>query len=52
MKDIDTTITTYISALADTASEILGKERRRKKPWITKDLLDLCDELRFEEEAI
>ena len=25
-------------------SEILGKERRRKKPWVTKDVLDLCDE--------
>ena len=28
------------------ASEILGKERRRKKPWVTKDVLDLCDERR------
>ena len=26
--------------------EILGKERRRKKPWVTKDVLDLCDERR------
>ena len=23
---------------------ILGKERCRKKPWVTKDALDLCDE--------
>ena len=23
-----------------------GKERRRKKPWVTKDVLDLCDERR------
>ena len=30
--DIDTMITTYNSALTDAASEILGKERRRKKP--------------------
>ena len=28
-------------------SEILGKERRRKKPWVTKDVLDLCDERRI-----
>ena len=29
------------------------KERRRKKPWVTKDVLDLCDERRhFEEEAV
>ena len=25
---------------------ILGKERRRKKSWVTKDVLDLCDEMR------
>ena len=29
--DIDTTITTYITAVTDAASEILGKKRRRKK---------------------
>ena len=23
-----------------------SKERRRKKPWVTKDVLDLCDERR------
>ena len=27
-------------------SEILAKVRRRKKPWVTKDVLDLCDERR------
>ena len=30
--DIDTMITTYNTAVTDAASEILGKERRRKKP--------------------
>ena len=44
--DIDTMITTYNIAVTDAASEILGKERRRKKPWVTKDVLDLCDERR------
>ena len=34
-------ITTYNTAVTDAASEILGKERRRKKPWVTKDVLDL-----------
>ena len=38
--DIDTMITTYDTAVTDAA----GKERRRKKPWVTKDVLDLCDE--------
>ena len=44
--DIDTMITTYNTAVTDAASEILGKERHRKKPWITKDVLDHCDERR------
>ena len=43
---MDTMITTYNTAVTDAASEILGKERRRKKPWVTKDVLDLCDERR------
>ena len=30
--DIDTIITTYNIAVTDAASEILGKERRRKRP--------------------
>ena len=38
--------TTYNTAVTDAASEILGKECRRKKPWVTKDVLDLCDERR------
>ena len=43
---MDTIITTYNTAMTGAASEILGKERRRKKPWVTKDVLDLCDERR------
>ena len=43
---MDTMITTYNTAVTDAASEILGKERRRKKPWVTKDVLALCDERR------
>ena len=43
---MDTMITTYNTAVTDAASEILVKERRRKKPWVTKDVLDLCDERR------
>ena len=44
--DIDTMITTYNTAVTDAASEILGKVRRWEKPWVTKDVLDLCDERR------
>ena len=39
-------ITTYNTAVTDVASEILGKECRRKKMWVTRDVLDLCDERR------
>ena len=42
--DIDTMITTYNTAVIDVASEILEKERRRKQPWVTKDVLELCVE--------
>ena len=44
--DIDTMITTYNTAVTSAATEILGKEHRSKKPWATKDVLDLCDERR------
>ena len=44
--DIDAMITTHNTAATEAASEILGKERHRKKPWVTKNVLDLCDERR------
>ena len=44
--DMDTMITTYNTAVTDAASEKLGKERRRENPWVTKDVLDRCDERR------
>ena len=43
---MDTMITTYNTAVTDAVRQILGKERRRKKPWVTKDDVDLCDERR------
>ena len=42
----NTMITTYNTAVTGAASGILGKERRRKRPWVTKDVLALCDERR------
>ena len=44
--NMDTMITTYNTAVTDATIEILGKECRRKKPWVNKDVLDLCDERR------
>ena len=45
-KDIDSMITTFNTAVTETASEILGKHRQKKKPWITSEILDLCDKRR------
>ena len=44
--DIDSMITIFNAAVTETASEILGKHRQKKKPWITAEILDLCDRRR------
>ena len=50
--DIDSMISTFNTALTETASEILSKHRQKKKPWITAEILDLCDKRRTEKEQI
>ena len=44
--DMDSMITTFNTAVTETASEILGKHRQMKKPWVTAEILDLCDKRR------
>ena len=44
--DMDSMITTLNTAVTETASEILSKHRQKKKPWITAEILDLCDRRR------
>ena len=44
--DINSMITTFNAAVTEKASEILGKHRQKKKPWIIADILDLCDKSR------
>ena len=39
-------ITTFNTAVTETASEILGEHPQKKKPWITVEILDLCDKRR------
>ena len=49
-------ISTFNTAVTETASEIIGKHRQKKKekqqqqkkpkPWITAEILDLCDKRR------
>ena len=44
--DLHSMITTFNTAVTETAREILGKHRHKKKPWITAEILDLCDKRR------
>ena len=44
--DLDSMITTFNTAVTETAGEILGKHRQMKKPWVTAEILDLCDKRR------
>ena len=41
--DIASVITTFNTAVTETASEMLAKHRQKKKNWITAEILDLCD---------
>ena len=38
---IDSMITTFNTAVTETASEILGKHHQKEKPWVTAEILDL-----------
>ena len=42
-ENIDTLTKSIHGALVDTASKVLGKSRKRKKRWMTDDVLDQCD---------
>ena len=44
--DLDSLINTFNTAVTETASEIFGKHRQKKKPWVTAEILDLCDRRR------
>ena len=44
--DMDSMITTFNTGVTETAGEILGKHRQKKKPWVTAEILDLCDKRR------
>ena len=44
--DLDSMSTTFNTAVTETASEILGKHRQKKKTQITAEILDLSDKKR------
>ena len=41
--DLDSMVSHFNKAVTDTAAELLGKKRRKRKPWVTPEILDLCD---------
>ena len=43
IEDLEGITTGFNSVMIDTANEILGKERRKHKPWVTDEILKLCD---------
>ena len=44
--DMDSMVTTFNTAVTETASEILGKQCQKKKSWVSADILDLCHKRR------
>ena len=44
--DLDSMVTHFNKAVTDAAAELLGKRRRKRKPWVTPEILDLCDQRR------
>ena len=44
--DLDSTVTHFNNAVNDTAAELLGKQRWKRKPWVNPEVLDLCDHRR------
>lgn len=43
---IDEQIDLFNNAITATAEEVLGKSRSTKRPWVTQEILDMCDRRR------
>ena len=41
--DLESMVTHFYKAVTDTAAEHLGKQRRKRRPWFTPEILDRCD---------
>ena len=44
--DLASMVNHFNKAVTDTEAELLGKQRRKRKPWVTPEILDLCDQRR------
>ena len=42
--DLDSMATHFNKAVTDTAAELLGKQRQKRKSWVTPEIFDLCDQ--------
>ena len=42
--DLDSMVTHFNKAVTDTVAELLGKQCRKRKPWVMPEILDLCDQ--------
>ena len=44
--EIDSIVTGFKKEVTDTATELLGKQRRKKTPWLTDEIPDCSDRKR------
>ena len=44
--DINDLTNSFNEAVRETAEEVLGRQRKKHQPWISNDILDLCDKRR------
>ena len=44
--DLGFMVTQFNKAITDTAAQLLSKQRRKRKPWVTPEILDLFDQRR------
>ena len=44
--NVESLTTSFNTAMMETATHLLGKHRRKTKPWITNEILDMCDRRR------
>ena len=43
-EDADSMVTHFNKAVTETAAKLLDKQCRKRKPWVTHESLDLCDQ--------
>ena len=44
--NIENIVETFNNTIIEAASETLGKARNKKQPWMTDEILTICDERR------